>query len=164
MACQETYRNATHLFLAKPRGQPPTPPGALQGVRTSIGAELAVRNPPLALAALQTLAHGETCNGSERKQWACLLARSSPNGAHAWRNLSCTALGCRSWASVLILSKAPLIFIFFFDLSKGFMVLSCGWLDFISFLSAQCAGCLLHPPLLHQAGILEELCVVLASS
>lgn len=51
-----------------------------------------------------------------------------------------------------------------FHLSLGFVVLSCQWLDFISFPSAQRAGCLLHPPLLHQVGILGELCVVLASS
>lgn len=51
-----------------------------------------------------------------------------------------------------------------FDLSLGLMVLSCQKLDFISFPSAQRAGCLLHPPLLRQVGILGELCVVLASS
>lgn len=55
-------------------------------------------------------------------------------------------------------------FALFFTLSNGFMVLSYWWLNFISFPSAQRASCLLHTPLVHQAGILEELCVVLASS
>lgn len=113
--------------------------------------------PPVSLAAHKTLAHGETCKRSERKQWACQPAHS---GAHARRDLSCTVLGCRSCSSVLTPSKDSLNVHRFFDLSKGFTAHSCWWLDF---LSAQCAGCLLHPLLVHQAGILEELCVVLAS-
>lgn len=90
-------------------------------------------------------------------------AQPAQNGARAWRDLSCTVLGCRSCPSVLMPSNNLLNAHRSFDLSKGFTVHSFWWLDFISFLSAQCAGCLLHPLLVHQAGILEELCVVLAS-
>lgn len=116
--------------------------------------------PPLSLSAHETLAQGETCRGSERKQWA---SQPAQKGAHAWRHLSCTVLGCRSCPSVLTPSKDSPNAHRFFDLSKGFTVHSFWWLGFISFLSAQCASCLLHPFLVHQAGILEELCVVLAS-
>lgn len=105
----------------------------------------------------QDSAHGETCKGPETKQ------RASQNGVHACRDLSCTVLGCSSCPSVLTPSNESLNAHRFFDLSKGFTVRSLWWLDFISFLSAQSADCLLHPLLVHQAGILEELCVVLAS-
>lgn len=117
LACRKTHRNATltYLFLAKPWGQHPTPPGALHGAWTSFGAELTVRSPALCLAGHKALAQGETCKGSEKKHWACQPAQSAQNGAHAWNNLSCTALGCRSRVSALILSKAPLI-------CRGFLI------------------------------------------
>lgn len=114
----------------------------------------------MCLCPLLSLAHGETCRGSERKQWA---RPACPKVGSCLERSLMHSSRVQSCPPVLTSSKDSLNAYRSFDLSKSFTIHLFWWLDFISFLPAQCAGCLLHPLLVHQAGILEELCVVLAT-